>query len=85
MGGACGFLHGCILLRIGQLPDLSREINAAQISLGRLFAGPFYFTDKMASDCLSLVGRINERSVPHTTRGGSRPISPGCPVLLRNA
>jgi hypothetical protein len=45
VGGACGFLYALILLRIGHLPDLPPEISCCVYEVGRLFAGPFIFTN----------------------------------------
>ena len=44
MGGARGFIYGCILLRIGQLPDLSPEINAVYMKLGPVIRRPRFIS-----------------------------------------
>jgi hypothetical protein len=46
MGGARGFIYACILLRIGQLPDLSPEINAVYMKLG-VGCSPAPFFDQL--------------------------------------
>ena len=46
----CGFCHGRILLRIGQLPVLSPAINAVYGKSGPVIRRlRFYFTNKTAS------------------------------------
>ena len=44
MGGARGFNDGCILLRIGQLPVLSPEINAVYMKLGPVIRRPRFIS-----------------------------------------
>jgi len=48
MGGARGFSNGCILLRIGQLPVLSPEINACVYEVGAGYSpAPLYQVRRM--------------------------------------
>jgi hypothetical protein len=44
MGGARGFIYAFILLRIGQLPDLSPEINAVYLKLGPVIRRPRFIS-----------------------------------------